>query len=442
MRRAGNANNPKRESDLFKLWSSGAFAMAMYGLATKRICNYALYGSNWAIVFVRRTSLLKIPFIVVVMIGAGCGWMQRGALEADRKSNSYETAVLPSHQAFLAQAMLEVVTKRYPSVTTKFRFQPVGPLGRSLARRLDQLGYRISNVHDAPALIYTLDGHELHGLHLTVQTDNWRVARLYRGNSAGNLQLLSRQSARGPEGLKDLGSANAKLTERQFTLMPPKNSKAKVTEAKRTAKAPELVQRWAVQVMAGQQIRQLEQLRVQLKASGYRAETLEKRWLGLHAVQIRGLKSRKEAEGVLQIQRAGDFKDAFLVEYEEPGLVGGDQISAAQLPKSTYAQSNASANGIGRPITTGARCDRVEIEAGSLRENVRRLLHQCGYTIGNWRLGADGYVEDWMIQRPYVVVVRDGLSGVLALLKHNYFVEGEVRPFTQTIDFRSAAGAL
>ena len=417
--------------------------MAVHVPTTKWICSDTLYWGNWVFLLMLRTSVLKIPFIVVVVLGSGCGWMQRVALdEDDRKSNSYEVAVLPSHQAYLAQAMLEVITRRYPSVTTKFRFQSVGPLGRSVATHLDQLGYRISNVHDAPVLIYTLDGHEPHGLHLAVQTNDWRIARLYRVNSAGNLQPLSRKSARGAQGLNDLGSANAKFTEPQFSLVSPKNTEAKVTEAKHTRNEPELVQRWAVQVMAGQQTRQLEQLRLRLKASGYRAETLEKRWLGLYAVQIRGLKSRKEAEGVLEIQRAGGYKDAFLVQYKESGLLGSDQISSALLPKPTYAQSNASANGIAAPITTAAGCDRVEIEVGSLRENVRRLLDQCGYTIGNWRLGADGYVEDWMIKRPYVVVVRDGLSGVLALLKHNYFVEGEVRPFTQTIDFRSAAGAL
>ena len=218
--------------------------MAVHVPTTKWICSDTLYWGNWVFLLMLRTSVLKIPFIVVVVLGSGCGWMQRVALdEDDRKSNSYEVAVLPSHQAYLAQAMLEVITRRYPSVTTKFRFQSVGPLGRSVATHLDQLGYRISNVHDAPVLIYTLDGHEPHGLHLAVQTNDWRIARLYRVNSAGNLQPLSRKSARGAQGLNDLGSANAKFTEPQFSLVSPKNTEAKVTEAKHTRNEPELVQR-------------------------------------------------------------------------------------------------------------------------------------------------------------------------------------------------------
>jgi hypothetical protein len=131
----------------------------------------------------------------------------------------------------------------------------------------------------------------------------------------------------------------------------------------------------------------------------------------------------------LQVQRAGEFKDAFLVEYEEPGQV-------ADVSTFLSRETNAAESG------SGKKCEQVEINTGSLRENVRRLLEQCGYAIGSWQLGADGYVEDWSIQRPYAVVVRDGLSGVLALLKHNYFVEGRVRPFTQTIDFRSVEGLL
>lgn len=392
-----------------------------------------------------KTTTIKINFFFVVMLAAGCGWMQGGALEPD--GLSYEAAVSLGHQAYLAQDMLVMITTRYPSVSTKLRFQPVGPLGHSVAKNLDQLGYRISNGDSAPALVYSLDVHEPHGLHMSVRSGDWRIARLYRLDDAGDLKMVGRENSSGPNRLENVGAAKPVVDkvsrEPQFTNISAKESEIINAKSPLIRNDTEVIRRWAVQVMAGQQTRQLDRLKAQLNASGYRAERLEKPRLGLYTVQIRGLKSRSEAEGVLQVQRAGEFKDAFLVEYTEQRQIPSNQTLPVQESSVTNAPVGPISNTAGvTPTITVARCERVEIEAGSLRENVRRLLDQCSYTIGNWRLGADGYVEDWIIQRPYAVVVSDGLSGVLALLKHNYFVEGEVRPFTQTIDFQSAEGVL
>ena len=378
-----------------------------------------------------KSTSVRIIFFVVVLLSVGCTSIGGGVTAL--RGGSHEAVIPVNEQVNLAEDAVALVAERYPSAGTIFQFQPVGPLGYLIASGLRDLGYVLSEGPVGSALVYTLDSHESYGVHLSIQMGDWRVARLYRHGGHGRLRALDRA----PIGLSEPSSSvrgaalrlEEELREKLVTQGASKRSEMRSVDLTFALQEPDLVTRWAVQVLAGQQIRQLEMVKAQLARSGYRAEIVEKPWLGFHAVQIRGLQNRREAESVLQVQRAGEFKDAFLVEYEEKMRVA--DVSTFLGRGTNVAESGA-----------GKKCEKVEINAGSLRENVRRLLDQCGYAIGSWQLGADGYVEDWMIQRPYAVVVRHGLSGVLALLKHNYFVEGRVRPFTQTIDFRSAEGLL
>lgn len=382
-----------------------------------------------------KSTSVRIIFFVVVLLSVGCTSMGTGVTAP--RDGSREAVIPPNDRAILAQDMVALIAERYPSAGTNFRFQPVGPIGRSFARGLRDLGYGLSETAVGSALVYALDSHQRYGVHLSIQVDDWRVARLYQYGGFGRLRALDNvnlglgeRSSNANGATRRVGEEpRGKLATQGASKRTDMRSEMRAVDLSFAPHEPDLVTRWAVQVMAGQQIRQLEIVKAQLALSGYRAEILEKPRLGFHAVQIRGLQSRGEAESVLQVQRAGEFKDAFLVEYEEPGQV-------ADVSTFLSRGTNAAESG------SGKKCEQVEINTGSLRENVRRLLEQCGYAIGSWQLGADGYVEDWSIQRPYAVVVRDGLSGVLALLKHNYFVEGRVRPFTQTIDFRSVEGLL
>ena len=386
-----------------------------------------------------KSTSVRIIFFVVMVLSVGCTSMGGGVTEP--QGGSHETAIPVNEQANLAEDIVALVAERFPSRGAIFQFQPVGPLGYSIQSRLRDRGYVLSGAPVGPALVYTLDSHEHDGVHLSIQVDDWRVARLYRADGFGRLTALDSGTI-GPSEPSSSSNSSAKgatlRVEEELRNKPVPQGASKRSDKRPQMRgvdlnfAPQetdLVTRWAVQVMAGQQIRQLEVVKAQLARSGYRAEILEKPWLGFHAVQVRGLQSRKEAESVLQVLRAGDFKDAFLVEYKEKKQVA--DVSTFLIQGTNAAESGS-----------GKKCEQVDINAGSLRENVRRLLDQCGYAIGSWQLGPDGYVEDWMIRRPYAVVVRDGLSGVLALLKHNYFVEGRVRPFTQTIDFRSMEGLL
>lgn len=82
-----------------------------------------------------------------------------------------------------------------------------------------------------------------------------------------------------------------------------------------------------------------------------------------------------------------------------------------------------------------ASCELVTIQKASLKTNVERLLAECGYRIGQWNFGNSEYIEDWLIQQSYSVVVSGGIHGVLDTLRDNYLIEGRIRPHDQTIDF-------
>ena len=98
----------------------------------------------------------------------------------------------------------------------------------------------------------------------------------------------------------------------------------------------------------------------------------------------------------------------------------------------TEVAAPAASSGILRPET---QCGRVRLEPGSLRSNVARILRHCGYTLGNWVLGDDGYIDDWVIQQPYAVTVSGGITNVLKLLDAHYALSGEIRQISQTVDF-------
>ena len=77
----------------------------------------------------------------------------------------------------------------------------------------------------------------------------------------------------------------------------------------------------------------------------------------------------------------------------------------------------------------------VQARAGSLRENIARELLECGYKVGEWRLGSDGYIDDWMLQEAYELTVANGVRGLLRALADQYGIDSELRPVAGRVDF-------
>lgn len=374
---------------------------------------------------------MRAILLMLVVLSSGCAWM-RGSTALE--SASFETAVPSAHQAYLAQDVLALITAKYPPATTNFRLRPAGPVGRAVANRLRQLGYGVSNTGSGQQVVYTIDPYKRHGLYLSLQIDDWRADRLYQEDFAGTLQTLSGYTIRGHDRFDDVAAAEPEPIP--TPVVPPR-----MPPAVPLAAETQVTDVWAVQVIAGKEIEELNQHKAQLTKAGYRADVVEKPQLGLHAVQIVGLNTKTDAKTVLQAQRAGAYKDAFLVKRAQT-VVKAQPLTTPTPKVSAPSGSSLIAESREAREVSAVRCERVDVKAGSLRENVKRLLDRCGYAVGNWQLGPDGYVEDWVIQRPYSVVVKDGLRGVLALLEHNYLVEGQVRAYTQTVDFRSVEGSL
>ena len=86
------------------------------------------------------------------------------------------------------------------------------------------------------------------------------------------------------------------------------------------------------------------------------------------------------------------------------------------------------------PVSADA-CGTVSIEPGSLRENIARELLECGYQLGEWRLGSDGYIDDWVISETYELTVANGVRGLLQALADQYGLGSELRPVAQRVDF-------
>ena len=390
---------------------------------------------------------MKPLLLVIVLLSSGCAWSQR---EADFVIGNYEVAVSAGAQADLAQDMLALIIARYPSANKNFRFRPAGPLGRSVASSLREMGYGVSPVPGGSSLLYSLEFCNRHGLHLSLQVDDWHVIRFYRENRSTVSRPSHEPAIQGSERFANIAAAMPMAAaipvarrappQQQFTRVLAQQ--APVTAVGSPPPRPKMrtVRRWAVQVIAGQQLQVLAQVREALIAAGYSVDVVEKPELALHAVQIVGMLTRAAAQKVLRAQRVGGFKDAFLIEYQEQRPVARFESNDLSAINAADASADSITAPVAQPEASSTRCERVLMERGSLRENVRRLLDRCGYAIGNWQVGTDGYVADWIIQRPYDVTVREGLSGVLALLRYNYFVEGQVRPFTQTIDFKSVEG--
>ena len=88
-----------------------------------------------------------------------------------------------------------------------------------------------------------------------------------------------------------------------------------------------------------------------------------------------------------------------------------------------------------RPILAPTDCEILDFRAGSLKTNIKRELRQCGYGIGLWRLGREGFIDDWQIQDDYQLTVKNGVQGFLNIIRDQYQIDSEIRPVAGKVDF-------
>ncbi len=80
----------------------------------------------------------------------------------------------------------------------------------------------------------------------------------------------------------------------------------------------------------------------------------------------------------------------------------------------------------------------VEFRAGSLRENLVRVIEDHGYTLGDWNFGNETTTTDWIIDKSYSYPVQGDLIAVLNTVKKTYGLMAILNELDKTVDFEAA----
>lgn len=80
-----------------------------------------------------------------------------------------------------------------------------------------------------------------------------------------------------------------------------------------------------------------------------------------------------------------------------------------------------------------------KFETGYLKDNLSRFLHDCGWTIGQWRFGDDEHEYDFEIDKGYFSGAGT-LDELLALVERTYLLSGTKNSLDKTVDFQPARG--
>ena len=107
----------------------------------------------------------------------------------------------------------------------------------------------------------------------------------------------------------------------------------------------------------------------------------------------------------------------------------------------SHAGDSAGMNPPGEPAAPPPddTCPVLTVRPGSLRNNVTRLLHECGAGMGEWVTwgGHVGVYTDWVVHDPEVLAEHNtrGLAGLLEQLQDHYGLKGVRHPrLPHTID--------
>lgn len=97
------------------------------------------------------------------------------------------------------------------------------------------------------------------------------------------------------------------------------------------------------------------------------------------------------------------------------------------------------------PGQGGRHCPVIAVQQGSLRENVARLVDECGYTFGAWHIGSGDpdWLVDWIVDTPRIIEIdnRQGAAGLLEILANHYRLRGvPAAGDPETIDFYKERG--
>jgi len=108
-------------------------------------------------------------------------------------------------------------------------------------------------------------------------------------------------------------------------------------------------------------------------------------------------------------------------------------LSKRQVPINATQQAS-----VADPIPMHLRsrdCSVVSFIPGSLRANIQRELLDCGYQIGIWDVGPDGFIDDWRVNNAYQVSVKLGVQGIVKWIETQYLLKSNIDTVQQTVNF-------
>lgn len=83
-------------------------------------------------------------------------------------------------------------------------------------------------------------------------------------------------------------------------------------------------------------------------------------------------------------------------------------------------------------------CGNLSVARASLRFNIDKAIRDCGFTVGGWDFGDQNTVSDWLVERPYKIIVGRTVDDVLAHISATYGIssskEGSLVNFFETTE--------
>ncbi len=81
---------------------------------------------------------------------------------------------------------------------------------------------------------------------------------------------------------------------------------------------------------------------------------------------------------------------------------------------------------------------QVRLDAGSLKNNLSRIVEDYGYTLGRWPFGTAKQEFDWEIPKSYSYKTEHDLESVLMSIQHNYHLRARINELDETVDFQAS----
>lgn len=309
--------------------------------------------------------------------------------------------------AVVVAELVGVMEHDWPAAHTTVVVSPQSDLPGVLEARLRGAGYGVAGGEGLNQVV-ELRAERIGGLPAyragLLVGRAWQLDRRYSRDQGGRLRPSSGFTLRGGRGVRG----------------PLQPLGYRVREEAREADGMELRRAWQVELKRDSRKGALEGHLADLEGIGLPALVMATG--GGYALRVGPFQTVGEAREAASSLRPAGFPEAALIDVAESRIGRAAPVAAGDA-------------GEGEAPEPAGPCERIRVDAGSLRVNAARLLEECGYRLGRWMLGTKTEAEDLIVPVMYEVQVEGGVWGLLAFLEEAYRVRGRVRELDGAVDF-------